>query len=68
MSDKNDKFIIPKLQGEDNTSIITTRMPNKLVKKIEDICADTNRSRTQVIIMALEFALDRLEIIDSREQ
>lgn len=57
-----DKFVITQLRGEDGTSVVTARLPDRLVQRLEDVVAKTGRSRTQVIIMALEYALDRLEI------
>lgn len=62
MNNRDDKFVISRLRGEDNTTIVTTRLPDRIVIKLDDICAKTGRNRTQVIIMALEFALSRLEI------
>ncbi|MCL1831365.1 MAG: ribbon-helix-helix domain-containing protein [Oscillospiraceae bacterium] len=65
----NDKFRIPvpKLRGEDNHSSVTVRMANDLVDRLESIAGKTGYSRSRVIIMALEYALDRLEI-DEQEQ
>jgi metal-responsive CopG/Arc/MetJ family transcriptional regulator len=37
-------------------------MPNRLVSKIEDVIMKTGHNRSQVIIRALDYALDRLEI------
>lgn len=67
MKNESDKFIISKLHGEDNTTVVTTRLPDKLVKKLDDITVKTGRNRTQVIIMALEYALDRLEIEETKD-
>jgi predicted transcriptional regulator len=64
----NDKFIVTQLRGEDGTTVVTARLPNKLVQRLEDVVIKTGRSRTQVIIMALDYALDRLEIEDANKQ
>ena len=62
----NEKFyvpkIAPKLRGEDNHKNVSVRMPDKLYYKLEDIVAKTGRNRSQLIIMALEYALERVEI------
>lgn len=57
-----DKFIVTPLRGEDGTTVVTARLPDRLVQRLEDVVIRTGRSRTQVIIMALDYALDRLEI------
>jgi predicted transcriptional regulator len=58
----SENFVISKLRGDDGTTTITARLPDKLVARLEDVVIKTGRSRTQVIILALEYALDRLEI------
>ena len=58
-----DKFVVTHLRGEDGTSVISARLPDRLVQRLEDVVIKTGRSRTQVIIMALDYALDRLEIV-----
>ncbi|MCL2047143.1 MAG: ribbon-helix-helix domain-containing protein [Defluviitaleaceae bacterium] len=64
----SDKFVISQLRGEDGTTVVTARMPDRLVQRLEDVVIKTGRSRTQVIIMALDYALDRLEIEDKQEE
>ena len=63
----SDRFVVTQLRGEDGTSVVTVRLPNRLVQKLEDVVIKTARSRTQIIIMALDYALDRLEIEDAEE-
>jgi predicted transcriptional regulator len=58
----DDNFVVTQLRGEDGTTVVTARLPDRLVKRLEDVVTKTGRSRTQVIIMALDYALDRLKI------
>jgi predicted transcriptional regulator len=64
----SDKLVITKLRGEDGTTVVTARLPDRLVQQLEDVVTKTGRSRTQVIIMALDYALDRLEIEEVKEK
>jgi metal-responsive CopG/Arc/MetJ family transcriptional regulator len=64
----SDRFVITKLRGEDGTTVVTARLPDRLVQQLEDVVTKTGRSRTQVIIMALDYALDRLEIEEMKEK
>lgn len=64
----DDKFRITKLRGDDGTAVITARIPERLAQKLEDVVIQTGRNRTQVIIMALEYALDRLVIEEELEE
>lgn len=55
-----EKFIItPK---EDKSVTMTIRIDKKLQEKYNDLSAKTNRSRNELISMALQYALDHMEI------
>lgn len=57
-----DKFIVtPK---EDKTITMTIRIDRTLQEKYNDLSARTNRSRNELIGMALQFALDHMEVQD----
>ena len=62
MSADKEKFVVSKLQVEDYSAVSSVRLPIKITEKLEEIIKRTGRSRNQIIVMALEFALDRLEI------
>jgi metal-responsive CopG/Arc/MetJ family transcriptional regulator len=67
----DDKFYIskkpPKLRGEDNHTVVSVRMPDRLMRKLEQCIIKTNRNRSQLIIMALDYALERLVVEESEE-
>ena len=55
-----EKFIItPK---EDKTVTMTIRIDRTIQEKYNELSAKTNRSRNELIGMALQFALDHMEI------
>ncbi len=55
-----EKFIItPK---EDNAVTMTIRIDRSIQEKYNELSAITNRSRNELIGMALRFALDHMEI------
>ncbi len=56
------KFIItPK---EDKSVTMTIRIDRALQEKYNDLAARTNRSRNELISMALRYALDNMELLD----
>lgn len=60
-----EKFIItPK---EDRTVTMTIRIDRTLQEQYNQLSAKTNRSRNELIGMALQFALDHMEIKDKPE-
>lgn len=55
-----EKFIItPK---EDKTVTMTIRIDRALQEKYNELSARTNRSRNELISMALHYALDNMEL------
>ena len=60
-----EKFIItPK---EDRTVTMTIRIDRTLQEKYNELSAKTNRSRNELIGMALQYALDHMELKESGE-
>lgn len=56
------KFVItPK---EDKAVTMTIRIDKSLQEKYNELSAKTNRSRNELISMALQYALDNMEIKD----
>lgn len=56
------KFVItPK---EDKTVTMTIRIDRELQEEYSDLAAKTNRSRNELISMALRYALDNMELQD----
>lgn len=55
-----DKFIVtPK---EDKSVTMTIRIDRVLQEKYNDLSSKTNRSRNELINMALQYALDHMEL------
>ncbi len=60
MADKKLVISAKKYIGE--TAVVSARLPNDLIKKVDDICEATGRTRNEVVQMCLEFAVDNIEI------
>ena len=59
-----EKFIIT--PREDKTVTMTIRIDRTLQEQYNDLSARTNRSRNELIGMALQYALDHMELRDDR--
>lgn len=55
-----DKFIV--VPKEDKVVTMTIRIDRSIQEKYNELSAKTNRSRNELIGMALQFALDHMEI------
>ena len=62
----NDQLIIkPKrAKGYDGYKIFSVRIKDEIVSQIDDIAAQTGRSRNELISTFLEFAIQRCQIIE----
>ena len=56
------KLIISSKKYTGETSVISARLPVDLIKKIDEICEATGRTKNEVIQMCLEFSVDNIEI------
>ncbi|MCH5180478.1 MAG: hypothetical protein J1F32_04650 [Erysipelotrichales bacterium] len=52
-----------KYRGE--SSVVSARMPIELVKVLDNVAEQTGRTRNEIMIMCLEFALNNIVISDS---
>ena len=57
-----DKPLIIKQRGDDGTRIISLRIKETVLHHVDEVAAETNRSRNEIINMLIEFALENVEI------
>lgn len=60
----NDKFIVRTRKQYGENTVVSCRMPVELVKKLDSIGQKTGRTRNDLILRCVEFALDKLEIVE----
>ncbi len=56
-----EKLII-RPRGEDGYRVVSVRMKQELLDKLDAIAAETNRSRNEVIGLLLDFALEHAAV------
>ena len=59
--DKKKLVIRPRRYGAE-TTVISLRLPKDMIKVIEEIATTTGRTRNEIMVMSLEYALDNMEI------
>lgn len=60
-----EKFVV--VPKEDKTVTMTFRIDRALQERYNELSARTNRSRNELIGMALQYALDHMEIKDKKK-
>jgi metal-responsive CopG/Arc/MetJ family transcriptional regulator len=61
---KNNTFKIKKksVKGEDGNKIISVRIKESTLEKLDDFAKQTNRSRNELINILLEHAVENIEV------
>ena len=57
---------VKKYSGD--TSVVSLRLPEELIKKIDNVCELTSRTRNDIIIKCLDYAIDNLIIDNCNEE
>lgn len=60
MPDK--KLIIQSKKYRGDSSVLSIRLPNDLIRKIDEIAGQTGRTRNEIIQTCLEYAVDNLSV------
>ena len=59
---ENDKFIVRSKKTYGETSVVSARLPMAVIKELDKVSNRTGRTRNELILMCIEYALNRLEI------
>ena len=58
----NEKLVISSKKYRGDSTVVSIRLPDELVKALDKIAEETGRTRNEVIQKCLSFAVDNLEI------
>jgi len=58
---KNDPLVIKK-RGDDGNKVITVRISEKTLARLDELAAASNRSRNELINIILTYGVDNVEI------
>lgn len=62
------KFIVnPKKSPYGKTTVVSARLPDRLVRQLDKVAQATGRTRNELLVMCVEFALENLEIGEQEE-
>ncbi len=60
MSDK--KLVIQKQKYTGDTMVTSMRIPKDMLEALDKVAAETSRTRNEILMTCIEFALDHMEI------
>lgn len=59
------KFIVhPRKPAVGKSSVISVRIPDDTIKSLDKLASDTGRTRNELILKCIDYALSNLEIAD----
>lgn len=56
------KLIISPRRFKGDSSVVSVRLPNDLVKSLDEIAEKTGRTRNEIIQKCIEFSVENLEV------
>ncbi len=62
MSESEKKPLKIKRRGDDGYKVITFRLPEDMVKKLDELAREANRSRNEIATEILQYGLENIEI------
>lgn len=62
-----DEFVVRPRKSYGKSTVVSARLPNDLLKGLDTVCTKTGRSRNELITMCIEYALERIKIVDNKE-
>ena len=64
MTDK--KLVISSKKFRGDSSVVSVRLPNDMIDKLDAIAEQTGRTRNEIIQKCLAFAIGNIEITDNK--
>lgn len=61
------KLIITPRKFSGKSSVVSARMPDEMIQELDKLSAQTGKSRNELLITMIEFALDNIEIADTNK-
>lgn len=64
MADK--KLIISSKKFRGDSSVVSVRLPNDMIEKLDTIAEQTGRTRNEIIQKCLAYSIENLEVTDNK--
>ena len=64
MSEK--KLIISSKKFRGDSSVVSVRLPDDMIERLDDIAEQTGRTRNEIIQRCLAFSIENIEITDNK--
>ena len=62
------KLFIASKHYKGDTSVVSARLPSDMINDLDRIAKMTGRTRNEIVMLCLEFAIENLEIESTRKE
>ena len=62
----NNKLFISSKKFRGDSSVVSVRLPNDMIEKLDEIAEQTGRTRNEIIQKCLAFSIENIEIADNK--
>ena len=63
---ENKKLIISSKKYKGETAVVSIRLPNDMIEKLDAIAEQTGRTRNEIIQKCLAYSIENLEVADNK--
>ena len=62
----NNKLVISSKKFRGDSSVVSVRLPNNMIGKLDEIAEQTGRTRNEIIQKCLAYSIENIEVIDNK--
>ena len=62
----NNKLVISSKKFRGDSSVVSVRLPNDMIEKLDEIAERTGRTRNEIIQKCLAFSIENIEVTDTK--
>ena len=59
---RSDKLVIEQQKYTGETAVVSMRMPKDMLADLDKVATETGRTRNDILMLSISFALERMEI------
>ena len=60
------KLVISSKKFRGDSSVVSVRLPNDMIEKLDEIAEQTGRTRNEIIQKCLAFSIENIEVTDNK--
>jgi predicted DNA-binding protein len=63
---KDNKLVISSKKFRGDSSVVSVRLPNDMIEKLDAIAEQTGRTRNEIIQKCLAYSIENIEVTDNK--